>query len=210
MKQVAEKTKQKTKRINCVSLKDLADIKAGYPFRGAVPDKPEKGEANASVIRLKDVSIEEPMNWRALAQANLQGRKKPDWLQDGDILFQARGSKSNAYYLYDVPERVVCAPHFFQIRVNTKVGINPEFLAWQINQLPIQGYFDKNAGGTVMRHVSRSVLEQVEVLVPPMETQDKVVALANTLLKEKLLFQALTENNAKFMQGIAEKILSTK
>ena len=53
----------------------------------------------------------------------------------------------------------------------------PEFVAWAINQPRAQRHFDRFARGTNMRMVPRAVLTGLEIALPDLEVQRRVVAL---------------------------------
>ena len=71
-------------------LKDIADIRLGHPFRGSIKGD-EKGDVN--VVQVRDTNDSGEVNGSKLVRTFLAGRKKPDWLQTGDILFVAKGAK---------------------------------------------------------------------------------------------------------------------
>ena len=82
------------------SLKRLAEVRAGHPFRGSVP-LVEGG--NTQVIQMRDVSPDGTVAWASLARTDIPTGKSPDWLRDGDILFVARGARYYAVCLRQVP-----------------------------------------------------------------------------------------------------------
>ncbi len=70
----------------------------------------------------------------------------------------------------------------------------PEFLAWQLNQRPLQTYFDRAAEGSVTKSVRRAVLGEARINIPPLEKQQQILALYKTLQKEKSLYADLIRN----------------
>ncbi|MBF0183881.1 MAG: hypothetical protein HQM06_05760 [Magnetococcales bacterium] len=184
----------------------MAIIKPGFPFRGVVP---VVADGAALVVQMKDVSADAGVNWQGLVRSELEGRKQPDWLQNGDILVLIRGNHNFAICLEDVPVRAVCSPHFFMLQVKAQANmILPEFLAWQINQRPAQNYFEQFAEGTLQRSIRRQVLERLPVVVPPLATQQTVVEMVRTAVREKERLRALIANRERQMLAVAGQVLN--
>ncbi|MEI6895286.1 MAG: restriction endonuclease subunit S [Colwellia sp.] len=186
------------------TLSEIAIVKAGHPFRGKIP---ENKEGNAQVVQIRDIDNDGSIHWNQVIRSNLEGRKTPDWLQKGDILFAARGIRNAAAYIGKVTEPTVCAPHYFLIQV-TDSKILPEFLAWQLNQKTAQRYFANSAEGSAQMSIRRAVLEATPLVVPCIEKQVAIIGFDNKVKQEKHLLNALINNRAQQMQAIAKELLS--
>jgi len=185
-------------------LSEIATIKAGYPFRGKVP---EVTGANTRVVQIKDINKQGEIKWAQLITTELSGRKTPDWLQEGDILFAARGQRNLAVHIDQVPVHTVCGVHFFIIQAKQSSNILPEFLAWQLNQFPAQKYIAQSAEGSAQLSIRRGVLEAIPLVIPSLKKQQSIVKLFKTVKQENKALQALIENRTQQMQCIAQKIL---
>jgi len=187
-------------------LTDLATISAGHPFRGKIPEKSGSG---ISAVQMKDVSTEQGVCWDSVIETEISGKKLPDWLMNGDILFAARGSRNYAILVDQIVGQVVSAPHFYILRVNEQ-SLLPEFLVWQLNQKSLQNYFERAAQGSFTKSIKRSILECTEITVPPLENQKQIVGLHTTLLQEKKLYAELARNADKLMNSIARELVAGK
>jgi len=186
-------------------LHDVADIKAGYPFREAITESSDDG---VPVVRIKDLRPDGPIDWSKVIRSVLTGRRV-DSLQNGDILFVARGAHSLAYCLNGVPEQAVCTPHFFQIHLKPQSGLLPEFLAWQMNQKPAQEYFERSAeGSALVRNIRRQVLESLKVVVPPLKKQKQILALHEVVQQERRLLEQMIDNGQRIMDATAKQVLT--
>lgn len=187
-------------------LKHAAEIKPGYPFRGKIEEV--KG-AGIWAIQMKDTSITEGVNLRHCVETQLTGKRQPDWLQEGDVLFAARGSNNYAVVidsaLHKNSMQAVAAPHFFVIRSH-QPSLLPAFLAWQLNQSPCQRYFEQNAEGSFTKSIRRSVLENTPIAIPRLEKQQAIIKMANTLKREQQLIQQLIHNGETVMSAIANDL----
>ena len=145
------------------------------------------------------------VNWTSLIKTELTGKKAPRWLQKTDILFLARGNNNYATYLDEVNEQTLCSPHFFQIHVKDENIILPEYLAWQINQKPVQNYLCSVGEGTVVRNIRRAVLESIPITVPTIKDQLLTIKVSKIENQLHEFFVQQIENNQSIMAGIAQQ-----
>lgn len=192
--------------IMILRITNISTLTSGHPFRGKIP---EKSGGGVRVVQMKDVSPENGICWNALVETELTGKKQPDWLIKGDVLFAARGSRNYAVLIDKNEEQVVASPHFYILRVKAQILL-PEFLVWQLNQKPSQNYFDSAAEGSLTKSVRRSILEKTEITVPSIEKQKQILGLHETLLRERRLYAELINNAEKLMQVIASDLMSGK
>ena len=186
------------------TLQHIAKIKAGHPFRGSIQ---ESRGGNGHVIQLRDVDGDAQINWQALVRAEISGRKQPDWLKRGNIIFSARGSRNLASVVPDIDIPVVCSPHFFIIDLKDREDVLPEFITWQLNQTQLQKYFQQSAEGSVHVSIRKAVLEQAQIVIPHIEKQKIIVELASRVLKEKKSLEKLIELRRLEMDAVAKDIL---
>jgi hypothetical protein len=186
-------------------LGSLAAITAGHPIRDAVRNVPG---GDTAVVQIKNVSTDAGVDWPAVARTTLTGRREPDWLKPGDILFSARGQRNVAVCLNQPPVRAVCSPHFFLIRVNDEGLALPDFLAWQMNLPRAQRYFAQSATGSYITSIRRQVLETLPVQIPSLDRQRLLVRLAHAARREKRLIEMLTENRQRELELVARKLLT--
>ena len=188
-------------------LYEVANVLPGYPFRGRVPEKINGG---ARVVQMKDVDPDNPIEWSGLIKTELTGRRKPDWLVPGDILFLLRGNHNFAIHLDQVPVQAVGSPHFYLIRIDNKVDLIPEFLSWQINQVPAQHYFNISAEGSLQRSIKRSVMDLFEVVIPDLKKQEQIVNFNRLVAQETALYSDLINNRKQMLKSIATDLLKHK
>lgn len=186
------------------NLHEYAEVRAGHPFRGSVP---ETADGSALTVQMRDVGAQQGVVWEHVARTNPGGRKKPDWLRAGDILFLARGARNFAVHLEHVPGPAVCSQYFFLIRLIDS-RLLPAFLAWQINQSPAQAYLQRNAEGSDQLSIRRGILEALPVTVPSLERQQQILAYVQTLRREQVLLEEMRRNREAEVQGIVAHLLA--
>lgn len=187
-----------------LQLQDIAEIRAGHPFRGSIK---ESEQGNGYVIQVRDQDEKGAILWNNLVKAEVTGRKEPEWLQQGDIIFAARGGRNLATCISKIDEPTVCSPHFFLLRVNSE-KVLPEFLAWQLNQTLVQRYFLQSAEGSVQVSIKRSVLDQTPISIPSLEKQKVLLKLVRKIEQEKQAYQRLIELRHKELGAIATQMLN--
>lgn len=187
-----------------MTLKTLAILMAGQPLRGSIENVPD-GEV--AVVQMKDVDPENGLQKDRLYHINLTGRKKPDYLRQGDILFVGRGYRIFAVLVEEDLKQTVASPHFFILRIKSERLIRPDYLAWYINHTRAQRYFSKHVAGTALPHINRQTLEDLPVILPPLQVQDQIVNAHRCRLKEKALLETLIEKKKLFLDELLEKTL---
>ena len=190
-----------------MKLKQIASISTGYPFRGKISEVAGTGIV---AVQMKDASPESGINWLSCIETELSGKRTPDLLHAGEILFAARGS-NNCAVLVDLTianTQAVASPHFYII--SSKINnLLPEYLAWLLNQEPCQRYFQREAEGTLTKSIRRSVLENTPVAVPELSKQHAIISLAKTLKKEQQLIEQLIKNGESLMSTIANDLMNS-
>jgi len=186
-------------------LTDVSSIYSGYPFRGRII---EKSDGFAHVVQMKEVDRFNGIRWGHLTLADLPGRAPSRWLESGDIVFVARGASNYAVVADTPPERTVLSPHFFQIRIYENSEILPEFLAWQLNQAPAQKYFAQSAEGSAVVGVRKGMLENLEIICPPLSEQKQIMQAVHCWNEQQQLIQSISDKHQQLMVAIAKNVFN--
>jgi restriction endonuclease S subunit len=180
-----------------MKLSKVAKIQSGHHSRGKI-----EPHANGShfLLQAKDVD-----SYRLTYQVDTMIRFYPDMsrsdliLRKDDILFMARGSRNYSVLLHEMPKPTLAAACFFIVRVSNKV-ILPGFLCWYLNQYPVEHYLNRQSGrGVHMPVVRRSVLENIEVPIPGLEIQKKIVEMEKLMQEEQELLNKLSEKRKELV-----------
>ncbi|MBA3016527.1 MAG: restriction endonuclease subunit S [Proteobacteria bacterium] len=186
-------------------LASLASISGGYSFRGAVP---EVAGGPLRVVQMKDVCTDGTLSWETTLRAEMPKSRRPlNLLQQDDVLVLSRGLRYSATHVNSIPGPALCTLHFFLIRANKGSPLAMDFLAWQINQDPAQRYLIQNAEGSAQRSIRRSVLEDLLIVLPPIEIQRLVVELDRQAKAERDKLQTLIDNRTKQLKLLAKELL---
>lgn len=189
-----------------VPLGQCARLSAGFPFRGAV-DALEPG--SVGVIQMRNVEGD-GVDWPSLVRVTLPTKRAPDMLAAGDVIFTTRGRRNFALALTDIPGAAVCSPHFFVIQVHEPNRLQPDFLAWQINQKPAQEHLQQAATGSHILNITRGAIESLPIVIPPLDVQHSIIAMADAARHERDVLGALLDNRQRQLDAVAAQILTSE
>jgi hypothetical protein len=183
-------------------LRDVAEISAGHSLRSGVDEFPI---GDTGVIQMRNVDPEAGIDWPSVSRVELPPARRIEFLNPGDVIFSTRGVRTYAIALGSVPFPAVCSPHFFVLRVQEPT-LEPRFLAWQINQGPVQEYLRREATGSHILNIRREVIERLEIVVPSLARQAAIVAFAEAATREKRLLSTLIENRQQQINTLAAEL----
>ena len=167
-----------------MKVSDLSTIHTGYTTRSRL-ETADRGGLLA--IQLGDLSPDGRVNPERLTRVRLGSLPDKHLVSTGDVVFRSRGERNTAFAL-DVRfrEPALAVLPLFVLRPKTDIVL-PEYLAWAMNQPPAQRHFDSFARGTGLRMVPRSSLGTLDIDVPDLETQRKIVAIDALAERERAL-----------------------
>lgn len=184
-----------------VTLKHIAFIQTG------VFAKPIK---EGQIVYLQSKHFDENGQLKSSLHPDLKAENISDkhLLQHGDVLFAAKGTKNFAAWYERKNQPAVASTSFFVIRVQETFQnkILPEFLVWFINHPISQKFLKGKAMGTSIVSISKSVLEELEISIPDLQTQRAILKITQLRNSEKKLKQQIETLREKQIQ---QQILNT-
>ena len=118
------------------------------------------------------------------------GKIEKHILKVGDVLFAAKGTKNFAAVYESHNQPCVASTSFFVIRL-TDNAIIPEYLTWYLNNPTILQGIKAQAIGSSMVSISKSVLEDLEISIPDLQTQRAILKITQLRNTEKELKQQI-------------------
>lgn len=186
-------------------LSEVTDIYLGQPIRDRIENTPS---GDYLIVQMKDVSRDSGVKADGLYKINLKGRTGPRLIKKGDLLFVSRVFRGSLPYSVlvdaDLPN-LVAAPTFHILSVN-KDRVRAEYLHWFINS-EIHGgkFFKQNAMGSSVLNIPKNVLNEMEIVLPPLQEQDRFIKLIQAANREKEIMQTLVEKRRAFMDAVLTK-----
>jgi len=188
-------------------LSAISSIQTGLTLRGRL-EPVERG--GVPVVQMGDVSLRgiDPSNLTRMASDGIADRY---FARSGDVLFRPRGDQTVAAAIPEnLNEPLLILLPLIILRPNKDI-ITPKFLAWIVNQAPAQRYFDECARGTNMRMIPKSSLENIDLDIPDISTQNRIVEIASLSDRESALLNVLAEKKQKFVNfALLERVRKTQ
>ena len=188
-----------------MKLKKIAMIISGYHSRGRV--EPHE-DGSHFLLQARDVDGEN-LTYRTdtLIRFNPDLSRTDGTLKKNDILFMARGTHNYSVLLRETPESTLAAACFFIVRVSDE-KLLPAYLCWYLNQPPVERYLVRHSGrGVHMPVVRRSVLEKLDIPLPDLEIQKKIVELESLRREDGELMNRLAEKRKQLITASCMKLI---
>lgn len=184
-------------------LKHIATVQMGYSFRTRLE---ASADGEIAVIQMKDLQEDNIVNCKELTKIELDEVKEHHLVQKDDLVFRSRGLLTTSAILLENPGKAVVAAPLLRLRVTMPDKVVPEYLNWFINQQEAQIFLTSRAKGTVQQMISKQVIEDMEVILPGLETQKNIVELSRLSVREQVLFRALAKKREQYVSAILMQI----
>ena len=184
------------------TLKDIARVQMGLAFRSRI--EPE-ADGTVAVIQMRDLTEDNKLSHRNLITIKMDKLSDRHLVKRKDLIFRSRRQTTTAAIIdTKIGPAVVAAP-LLRIRVTSK-HILPEYLCWFINQSSAQAFLHSRATGTAMTVIGKAALDDLQVPLPDLATQERIVALADLSNKEQKLMRELAAKKEKLVNGIQMRL----
>lgn len=186
-----------------IKLKYIATVQMGYSFRSRL----EVSESSSvAVVQMKDLLDDNTVSCNDLVKIDMKGVKEHHLAKRGDLIFRSRGLSTTTAVLLEDPGNAVVAAPLFRIRVTKADKILPEYLNWYISQRDAQIYLTSRARGTVQKMISKQAVEDLEVALPSLENQKRILELAMLAAREQSLLQELADKRNQYLSEVLMRV----
>lgn len=179
-----------------VKLGDIsANIQTG-PF-GSQLHQYDYSETGTPVVMPKDL-IDGKISEQSIARVSQDHvqRLNRHIIQTGDILYSRRGDVGRCAFATEHEKGWLCGTGC--LRVTTDVTIaDSKFVFYQLQQPEVVGWVEKHAVGATMLNLNTTILSNIPLLLPPIETQRRIADILST-------YDDLIENNRKQIKLLEE------
>jgi restriction endonuclease S subunit len=122
-------------------------------------------------------------------------------LRSGDVLFPNRGTRTTAIAYRSDDDLTIVGAQFFIVRPNT-MRLLPEYLAWYLRSEEVAHHFETRRKGTYIKIIQRSDLAELEIPVPGLETQHRIVEINKLSLQEGELLTRIQTRRQSLMEAM--------
>jgi restriction endonuclease S subunit len=178
---------------------DVADIRFGLYA--------QPGDSGAlAYLQVRQFSESGLLTKAADEYIDLNDKTKQHLLQQGDVLFVAKGSRLFAWPYHDTGMPAVASSIFFVLQPDLKL-VDPGYLAAMLNAPQSRAAFQQIGGGTNIFSIRKSELAAFEIPLPALQQQKQVAALTRLHQREIELAQQLIMQKQIFYTGIISKLI---
>lgn len=144
-----------------ITISKIASISSGMTFRDRVENSVS---GDCMVIQPKDIDKDtlEIQQTAHKIVSKFSVSQEKQLLSNGDILFAAKGNVNYAV-TFKGEHKAVATALFFIIRLRPECGFLPDFVAWYLNQSPIQSELHGSKAGTSVSNVNLDSLKSLEI-----------------------------------------------
>lgn len=178
-------------------LADLAQVCVGYTYRGSLK-RAASGEL--AVIQMKDVVPAALARPEQLARVTLPNLAARYLLQPGDLIFRARGMSNQAYVFEHAIPAICIAPLIF-IHITQPQRLLPAYLQWFINLRVTQAEIANRARGVAIKMIGVQALATLEIAVPEIAAQAKILEIHQLHQQSEELQQQLTLKRQQYTES---------
>jgi restriction endonuclease S subunit len=169
-------------------------------FQSGIYKKPD---INADTLYLQSIHFDRlgRFDKEVSPQLKLDDRLEKYLLKEGDLLFVAKGLNNFAVVYHDKIGNAVASSSFIVIKINEeyKKVVEPNYIAWFLTHHKHVKMMHKQLGTTIPS-ISMRQLAELEIDIPPIEVQKKIVAIHQLREKEKEINSLIEEWKDKEFQ----------
>ena len=132
----------------------------------------------------------------------LDNQTEKHLLNDGDVIFAAKGSKNFAAQYESKNGNCVASSTFLVIRLTDKfrTRILSEYLVWFINHQRTQEWLKAKARGSSIPSISKMDLQELEITIPLIEKQKAIVKIDSLQKTEQSILKKIQLLKEQYIQ----------
>ena len=184
-------------------LKDIAEVIAGYSFRTALRSKEN---ASLFVLQAKNILDNSTVDEENLDGIDFENYRSKAIVKKGDVVISSRGSFRTGLVSLEA-KNIIAASSVYILRLK-KETVLPEYLAIYLNSSEGQKQLIESATGAAIKTIRRSDLENISVVVPSIETQEKIIRLYHTSKKLQKALIIKMQLISNINEGAINKLLN--
>jgi len=181
---------------------DIAAVKMGYGFRSKIE---HSLNGNIPVIQPKDIANDGLLQVDDVYRVEMPSIKSGQMLAKGEVLLASRGRFASTVYAGQLGANCIASGSLLTLTVKDGQSVLPEYMALYFNSAKGKQEFNRLTERTTIPYLNRSNLEQMDIPVPALETQEKLVALERV----KQRYAQLTRRKIDLLNGLINHELAT-
>jgi hypothetical protein len=186
-------------------IKQIAAVLPGISLQVRAGHEPE---GTHQIILPRHLTEGQPYRYNQQLELRLVPKRAPDKYRvfPGDVLFVSRGIRNHAVVVESVAENSIASGTLYILRA--KQGVDPVYLAWCINQLPVQAKIAQVRTGAGTPIVQRSDFSNITLPFPDTARQNQIAKLSQLMAREKQLRQQLVNETENYHRQVGQKLFN--
>lgn len=174
-----------------VKLQSIAELSSGIYLKGSPAGK-------IACLQVKDLLMHSPET----TATRIEYIPKLDnyLLKKGDLLFAGKGT-TYLCKVFNLDIAAVPSTTLYSIRLHSDL-VSPEYLCWYLNHPSVIATIKTSQAGTGTPLIHKPTLENLEIIVPDRETQQRIVELSSLQKREKEILEAIAEKRMQITNQI--------
>jgi hypothetical protein len=181
-----------------IPITDAVRLFSGYHFRSAIRDYPQ---GPLPVLQVNDFDRQGRFDADQLARIQPDFDPSPYLLDEGDVLFLARGGRNWARTAADAAGMIT--PGYFYILRPDIDRADPVYLAWWLNSPGAQRQIGSAQRGSKIRFIPLSEFRSLTVALPPLTQQRRIAELHGLATREYAIMTRLRDARASLADALA-------
>jgi hypothetical protein len=165
-----------------MQLSEVAELRSGYPFRNRIEPV---AEGSCRLVQMKDLDVLVGLREDQFARIEPPSNYQSHVLHNGDVLMAGRGACNHAVTFVAEPGNTIAAANLFVLR--PRRSALPDYLAWFLNLPATQTRLRAMRAGSSVPFVRLNELRELDVPLPDLELQKRIVEIYKLSLQEEEL-----------------------
>lgn len=187
-----------------MALEALGDVRGGYLAKAKAARPGEEAKA-CRALQAGDLNPDGSVTWPALKWVVPAGSWERAVVGEGDVLVPLRSTRVSATVARGVPERTIAVGHWAVI--TTRADVLPEYLVWLLGHPKTARQTRHKEVGSKLPFVPLSAMRSLELEIPALELQQRIVEVATLHQAMVELEHQLTEAREHYINAITQAAL---
>jgi len=174
-------------------IKDIAGVRSGAYLK-------EVPEGDVFYLQVNHFNREEQSVMLSKPTLEMNSKTENHLLAEGDLLFAAKGTSNFCSVYRREMGKVVASSSFLVISITDRTAVYPDYLCWFLNRDDTIAFLKTNARGTSIPSISKKMIEEYTINIPPMDVQHKVMEIIQLQQREQHLYERIMDLRNKLIQ----------
>lgn len=185
-----------------MKLRELASVRSGLVLSRKQSKRPT--DYQYPLMNLRSIRKEGVIDLKEAAIYDAIEPLKKEYLsREGDIVVRLTAPYT-AVLIGETTSGMVISSNFVVIRIENACLL-PEYLFWLLNTQTVKRTIYKNTTSNMLGAVKAEILSEFELVVLPMEAQQKIAQLHLLAKKENQLLKELADQKERYYAGLLDQ-----